>query len=210
MKGCLLQTALRAKTWKGCEALGEKLEALEKVIIDKTSEAFDNENLKFSVLNHGDLWNNNMMWKHDEAGRPLDCVLVDYAIGFVGSPGIDLSYLLLSSSSNDIKDREIDLLLQHYHKQLTKCLEAVGFNGQFPTLIDIHTEFLKRGYNGLIFTSVLLPLRFLENTENADLNGLLDDTDSAKEFRKQMFETPKLEARMRFLLDFYDRKGFLG
>lgn len=210
MKGCLHQTALRAKTWNGLEELGQKLQNLETTIIDRAYKAFDNENLNFFVLNHGDLWSNNMMWKIDQDGLPTDCVLVDFAIGYVGSLGIDLTYLFFSSTCNDIKDREIDLLIQYYHENLVAVLKKVGYKGHIPSLLEIQYEFLKRAYYGIVFTCVLLPLRFLERTENADLNSLLDDTEEANEFRRQMFDSPKLEERLRFLLDFYDRKGLLN
>lgn len=113
---------------------------------------------------------------------------VDFGLSYFGSPGIDLTYLLFTSSANDIADYEIDILLQHYHTILHKTLIKLNFPLQIPSLIQIHNYFMKRGIIGVLYTILLLPMRFSQN---------------------DYFMDREMKDRLVFLLDYFGRKGFL-
>uniref|UniRef100_A0A182N4H1 CHK domain-containing protein n=1 Tax=Anopheles dirus TaxID=7168 RepID=A0A182N4H1_9DIPT len=189
--------------------IADKLRALEKTIIAKGCRVYTRCESDFNVLNHGDLWVNNVMLKTEPGGKASDVILVDYATGFFGSPAIDLSYLLYTSAANDVTVEDFDLLLQHYHAELVDTLAKLKYGKRMPTLLDIQVEMLRKGHNGVMFTTFLIPLRLLEDTANADLGGLLGKTEEAVAFRKRLFSHPKYQDRMEYLLNFFDRKGYL-
>uniref|UniRef100_A0A8W7PPC6 CHK kinase-like domain-containing protein n=1 Tax=Anopheles coluzzii TaxID=1518534 RepID=A0A8W7PPC6_ANOCL len=200
----------QASNWPTTKGkIAEKLCALEKTIIAKGCRVYTRTETDFNVLNHGDLWVNNVMLKTEPSGKPTDAILVDYATGFFGSPAIDLSYLLFTSASNDVTVEDFDLLLQHYHGELVDTLTKLKYAKRVPTLLDIQVEMLRKGHNGVMFSTFLIPLRLLEDTANADLGGLLGRTEEAIAFRKRLFSHPKYQDRMEYLLNFYDRKGYL-
>ncbi|ETN60248.1 Juvenile hormone-inducible protein [Anopheles darlingi] len=202
----------QASTWPTTKGrIAEKLLALERTIIAKGCQVYTrNERDWFSVLNHGDLWVNNVMYKVEpRTGKPLDVLLVDYATGFFGSPAIDLSYLLFTSAANDVTVDDFDLLLQHYHAELVDTLTKLKYGKRIPTLLDIQIEMLRKGHNGVMFSTFLIPLRLLEDTANADLGGLLGRSEEAIAFRQRLFSHPRYQDRMEYLLNFYDRKGYL-
>ncbi|XP_055544366.1 uncharacterized protein LOC129729654 [Wyeomyia smithii] len=206
MLGC----AEEAKTWSTTpESIVEKLFKLQKSVIDKGCQVYTRDNSTFNVLNHGDLWVNNIMYKDDASGNPIDCILVDYAVGFFGSPAIDLSYLLFTSSSDDITTEQFDLLLQHYHSELVDCLKKLNYTKQIPSLLDNHVEMLRKGFVGVMYVTFLIPLRLIEDTANADLGNLLGLSEEAVEFRRKIFSHPKYRPRMEYLLKYFDRKGYL-
>ena len=178
-------------------------------MIDKAAKVYYKNENGFNVLTHGDLWNNNLMFKYNEQNEATDALMVDFSAGFFGSPGIDLAYLLCSSSTNDIQEKEIDYLLKFYHQNLVESLKMYKYDGLIPSYLDIQIDFLKNLVVGLIFVMILIPLRLVEDTASADLVGLLGDSDEAKSFRRLIVSHPGYEARMEFLLDYFDRKGVL-
>lgn len=77
-------------TWKGFEYYSQKLPNVRKNLISNAQKSFDCADEELNVLNHGDLWTNNLMYRYDEAGRPIDAVLLDFQFAFYGSPALDL------------------------------------------------------------------------------------------------------------------------
>lgn len=108
----------------------------------------------------------------------------EFGLTFFGSPGIDLTYLLFTSSSSDVRDMEIDILLQHYHEHLQENLINFNYPLLAPTLIQLHNNFLKCGVVGLIYTCLLMPMRS---------GGMQNE---------------ELTTRLEFLFRYFDRKGF--
>lgn len=128
-------------------------------------------------------------------------------MSYFGSPAIDLSYLLFTSSSDDIKDYEIDVLLQLYHKKLHESLMKMNYTLPIPSLIQIHNYFLRCGVVGVLYSSLLLPMRFSKSSK--DLSALIDGSREALEVRKDIFADEGLKQRLSFLMNYFDRKGFL-
>lgn len=130
-------------------------------------------------------------------------------MSYFGSPGIDLSYLLFTSSSDEIKDYEIDILLKFYHQQLYDNLIRLGYSRPIPSLIEIHNNFLKCGVIGFMYSCLLLPMRFADASSLKDISALVEQTDEAINIRREMFADSSLKQRFQFLLNYFDRKGFL-
>lgn len=147
--------AEQASTWEGCENFAQKLLKLEPFLIEKAFDIYTwNEN-DFNVLTHGDAWISNALFKYGEDGKtPTDCVLVDFSIGYFGSPGIDLAYLFFGSTCNEIKEREFDLLIQDYHTELIRILIKLGYKKKLPTVKDLQIELLVKGLIGNFYLSL--------------------------------------------------------
>lgn len=94
----------------------------------------------FKVLNHGDDWLNNMMFKGTE-----DVKLIDFQLSFWGSPANDLIYFFVSSVADDIKTQTYDDLLEIYHSELEKTLQALNYDGHIPTLSEIQIDLIEKG-----------------------------------------------------------------
>lgn len=99
----------------------------------------------FIVLNHGDDWLNNMMFKYDEKKQLLDAKLIDFQMSFWGSPANDLIYFLVSSVKDEIKIDFYDDLIQYYHEELESSLKKLNYDQPIPTLYELHVDLLQKG-----------------------------------------------------------------
>jgi aminoglycoside phosphotransferase (APT) family kinase protein len=102
----------------------------------------------FQILNHGDIWLNNMMFKSDEEGKPLDVSMIDFQGPFWGSPVNDLMYFLISSVADDIKIDHFDELVGFYHDQLCSSLKSLKYAQNIPSLSELHVDILEKGSFG--------------------------------------------------------------
>uniref|UniRef100_A0A1B6F250 CHK kinase-like domain-containing protein n=1 Tax=Cuerna arida TaxID=1464854 RepID=A0A1B6F250_9HEMI len=123
----------------GCKALGEYLNEVEgcKEYADFFLSRADNiwklaiEGTKpkpgrFNVLNHGDVWVNNMMFKYNANKEPIDVKLLDFQISRYSTPVFDLLYFMYTSANDDVRDNHQLELFELYVKTLNEGLEQVG------------------------------------------------------------------------------------
>lgn len=103
----------------------------------------------FQILNHGDTWLNNMMFKFDDDNNPIDVSMIDYQMSFWGTPSADFLYFFVTSVADDIKVTHFDDLVEHYHEQLSSALKKLNYDQHIPTLWEIQTDLLDGGGYGL-------------------------------------------------------------
>lgn len=205
MKAC----AEIVQKWPGCEVYAEKLQKLSKVILRKCYEAYDRDPNGFNCLTHSDLWMNNIMFKFNGKNQPEDVVLVDYAFGYNGSPGLDIAYFLFSSNVVDNGEKQWDQLLRIYHDELVKVLTKLNYKKKIPSYLDIYIEFLRRAHFALAVAVFLIPIRLVEDSTHADLGGLIGEEPEKQAFRKQLFGHPKYRSFLEPILQFCYNKGIL-
>lgn len=104
----------------------------------------------FQVLNHGDLWLNNMMFKSDEENNPIAVSMIDFQMSFWATPSIDLLYFIITSVMDDIKVDRFDDLIEFYHEHLSSALKKLNFDQYIPTLSELQSDLLDKGYAGLL------------------------------------------------------------
>lgn len=88
----------------------------------KSSEKYRN------VMCHRDLWANNIMFKRDPAGKPIDCYLVDFQFLRYSPPAVDFVLCFYLSTDRATRRRCHDLLLDVYYDTMKKELSAEGLD----------------------------------------------------------------------------------
>lgn len=91
-------------SWDGYEYYARKLLKVRKNLIKNAQRAFDCDEGDFHVLLHGDLWTNNLMFRYDASGDPIDSILLDFQFASYGSPALDLIVRALISNPRNFDD----------------------------------------------------------------------------------------------------------
>lgn len=66
------------KSMPGFESIAKKLENSSEKFFNKTIAAHRHDEQAFLGLCHGDLWTNNLGFKYDNSGRPIDVQIIDF------------------------------------------------------------------------------------------------------------------------------------
>uniref|UniRef100_A0A146L0I5 CHK kinase-like domain-containing protein n=3 Tax=Lygus hesperus TaxID=30085 RepID=A0A146L0I5_LYGHE len=107
---------------------------------------------KWNVINHGDPWVNNIMFKYKKGTTSPESVrFVDYQLSHYGSFGFDLHYFINTSLSIDLLPSTEKLLLE-YTQTLQEQMKHFGLKN-IPTFHQVLDEMKRLEFFGL-FTAV--------------------------------------------------------
>lgn len=77
-----------------------------------------------AVICHGDFCRNNMLFKYED-GRVVDVKLFDFQTSRYASPSVDLSFFLYMSTSQDLRDKHLDELLEIYYSTVVSTTATI-------------------------------------------------------------------------------------
>jgi thiamine kinase-like enzyme len=89
---------------------------------DKLYKMFNGPKLKYHTICHGDPWNNNLLFLHDDSGNIVDLKMVDYQICRYTSVSTDILYLIYASAHSSLIENSYETLIEAYHDELIKEL----------------------------------------------------------------------------------------
>lgn len=72
-----------------------------------------------SVISYGDSWQNNIMFRNDETGKPTEVNFLDWQISRYSSPIIDIVYFMFCCTTKELRDAHYDDFLKVYHENLS-------------------------------------------------------------------------------------------
>lgn len=76
----------------------------------------------YTVICHGDCWNNNILFRLDEDRKPLELRLIDFQLARYASPTLDLLYYIFCNTQKVLRDQYYEEFLHVYHSTLSKHL----------------------------------------------------------------------------------------
>ncbi|XP_055849139.1 uncharacterized protein LOC129914100 [Episyrphus balteatus] len=79
-----------------------------------------------NVFSHGDLWANNLLFKYEQDGRPVQCRFVDFQLTRYAPPIFDVITLLTISTTKEFRLQHLDSLLTSYYSMLEYFLRIHG------------------------------------------------------------------------------------
>ncbi|XP_042230324.1 uncharacterized protein LOC121871847 isoform X2 [Homarus americanus] len=138
----------------------------------------------FEVLCHGDCWNNNILFKYNEEGAPVDVKLLDFQFCSVASPATDLNYFMFNSFNGSDRKENLQAYLNTYYDSFRKVLEEAGTPVPF-SVEELHQEFHKKNIYGLLMSLLIIPIVLNEGTHKFDFN----ETSNMEKFREDYKET---------------------
>lgn len=78
------------------------------------------------TLIHNDFWVNNMMFRHNEKGEPVDMKIVDFQLCLCDYGIKDLIFFLISSANKEILDNNLDDMFELYYSCFIKMLKKLN------------------------------------------------------------------------------------
>lgn len=132
-------------------------------------------------------------------------------MSYFGSPILDVSYLLFTSSNELITSIEFDQLFDYYCEQLIDVMVKLDVSSStIPTKEQLQDEFNLRGCYGAFFSLFSVPLRLLEQANNNEVKQFLNKSQDGQEFRTQIYSNPKVQTLLINLLTYFNKKDFLN
>ncbi|XP_046389755.1 uncharacterized protein LOC124158622 [Ischnura elegans] len=118
---------------------------------DKATEMVKPSTKYPNVVNHGDPWSNNILFKYDreESGReiPVDAVLVDFQVPRYSPPILDILIFLHVSTRRDFRERHLKYLLKFYHEALAEHVPKYFIEKRLPyeRLLEMYDDYVNFG-----------------------------------------------------------------
>ncbi|XP_034099228.2 uncharacterized protein LOC117564518 [Drosophila albomicans] len=195
-------------SWPGFERIASKIDKYlqqQRAHLVRAQAPLEKE---IKVLNHGDLWVNNMLFKYDRVQQPQDVIFIDFQLSIWGSPGIDLNYFFYTSLSLDILKHKRPQLLKVYHNRLKETLLQLDMNVPVPSYEQLLNEVQRRESYGFFAAYGILPTVSQSKAQTADNNlENFKDADFAQRKVEQQFESPRVVETMRYALPHFERAG---
>ncbi|XP_055609007.1 uncharacterized protein LOC129756354 [Uranotaenia lowii] len=181
----------------------EALENLNGKLFTKIVDLFRLDPKGFNVLNHGDLWVNNILFNKE------DILLLDYQISFYGSPAFDLIYFMINSAALDVRTESFNELIDYYQQELSDSLKKLGTNTNPPTKEQLHKDIRKRGLLACAQTMEALCLILTKQDLKMDANLLGSDQPEGIDYRNKLYDHPRVTAALERLIPFLWKEGFI-
>lgn len=196
----------KLESWSKFE-YAEKLKKLTDTFPDQVFEAVRRDENTFSVLNHGDMWTNNMMFKKSEENKVTAMKFVDFQLSAYYSPAIDLIYFLFISPRNDIRIKQLDFLLETYHKQFTKVCQALNIETNYG-LEDLKKDVRKRLSFALGITLTVFPLAAAPSQDALKIDELSEEK-SGFTSENNMFNSRRFKEGLLDVVEFLSENQFI-
>ncbi|KAJ9595289.1 hypothetical protein L9F63_027327 [Diploptera punctata] len=129
--------------WEGLGRFVNKLDKLASKATDVMVEQTKPKEGEVSVLNHGDIWINNIMFKIVSNDKVEDVRFFDFQLARFTSPAIDLHFFLYLNLQEQVLFQRFSELIQEYHSELSNTLQCCGYDSNLITLAKLKEE-LKR------------------------------------------------------------------
>lgn len=81
-----------------------------------------------NVICHRDVWANNLMFRHDSAGNPDGCYIIDFQFLRYCPPAIDFTFCLYLTTDRATRDGHFDTFARIYHDSLARGLAEDGLD----------------------------------------------------------------------------------
>jgi len=130
-----------------------------------------------SVICHLDYNRDTLMFQYDERGCPFDALPTDFFMLHYGSPALDLSSFLYTSSSQRVREKHWDDLLDTYCTALAASVPPGVYVAGRP---EIDAELAATAVNG--FAKALTFLPYFLRSRSDELDSLMTRDDPVEYF----------------------------
>ncbi|CAG9801146.1 unnamed protein product [Chironomus riparius] len=193
------------RSYGGCDEYADKVEKWDRNLL-ATGYLYESKPMKcgLRVLNHGDVWTNNMMFNLDTN----EVLLIDYQLSFWGSPAYDILPFLAASIHDDIKVKHFDELVEFYYQELSESLRKLDYSDPIPNFEEFKDDLMEKGF---IFAGFLEYLFFVKTTSGFSFDMLMfgKDEEALQEVYNRLYQEEAFVKAVKVWLPFMNERGFL-
>ncbi|XP_053682762.1 uncharacterized protein LOC128733151 isoform X2 [Sabethes cyaneus] len=179
-----------AKTKKALD--GKFMDMVKELTLGEAAEPY-------AVICHGDCWNNNMLFKHENE-VPVDFRLLDWQISRYASPVLDLMYFIFSASNKAFRDQHYEDLMDCYYESLSSFLKRLGSDPErlFPRKA-LDQQLKQFGRFGLLMAVMILPVITTKSEDVPDLEEMAEKMENGVDLTQEVnqFRSEDTEATYR-------------
>lgn len=126
-----------------------------------------------SVINHGDCWMPNFLFRYDANGTPTSSKMIDFQLARYSSPALDISFFLYSCTTQELREAHYGDLLQAYHQSLSEMLTDLGSDpDELFSYAELQKELHEFARFGCGMGIESIPFSLLDESEVSDLDQI--------------------------------------
>ena len=150
------------------------------------------------------------IFRYDENNVPIDIRLLDLQSTTVGSPGLDLNYLLLNSVDGVLRRKSLNNFLSIYYSSFS-IIFIINDKSPPYSCEDIKKEYRNKNKYGLLMSMMAIPLMYAEEDDAIDFSKITDETfDMANRVQQEnSFKNPNIKLRFLDVIDEMVHNGVL-
>ncbi|KAI5640281.1 ecdysteroid kinase domain-containing protein [Phthorimaea operculella] len=134
----------------------------------------DDSESRFSVIQQGDSWINNLMFIM-EGDKTVECCMVDYQQSRINSPVADLLYMLFNCTDYEIRKVHFLDWISYYHSQLDKCLSRYGLKAaQVYPRDQLDADIKRHGRSSMCLSVLLAAVLMRDSGDAAKLQEMME------------------------------------
>lgn len=177
-----------------------KMTDLKGTYFERMRECFRADALEpYGVINHGDIWSNNLMYRYKDGGELQDVCILDWQTVQYGSPALDFSLYLFSAVQKTIRDLHYDDLVATYYESLSETIRHLGSDSEELLGRENFLDQLKRySKYGLIMSATVTSAMCLDPNEIPDFDAMdINNFDPAAAFAKNLLYKSRMSALIK-------------
>uniref|UniRef100_A0A1A9UQR7 CHK domain-containing protein n=1 Tax=Glossina austeni TaxID=7395 RepID=A0A1A9UQR7_GLOAU len=169
-RNLLLQDPKHQK--KHIEILQKIEDNLRKILPDCVKGA---KAAPYSVICHGDFWNNNVLYKYDINNQAVSAKLIDFQISRYSVPVLDLIHYLYTCTEKELRDKYFWEFMNAYYEALEKHLRFYGLdvNQIYPRSI-FKQQLRDYGIYGFYIAAFSIPFFISNKNDIPDFDVVAD------------------------------------
>ncbi|XP_015601586.1 uncharacterized protein LOC107270775 isoform X2 [Cephus cinctus] len=184
-----------------CPRVAKKIRVVAENFEENIKNVYAYDPDEFCVLNHGDCWVNNLLFKETDSGKATDLRMVDYQMSIYGSPAIDIIYVLSTCPIIELRGDHFEIFTEYYLKELRINMEQLGCKKKPLTMEELKKSILKRRIYYVMAALILHPRMVADKSEVEDFSEFLESGIS----KMNVMKNPSVPQTLRKIVPLMDK-----